>query len=124
MTAPKVNPYTERDARAAELRWTWLSDDRCPRRLVGKRHRERDCWCNDHLNDHAATWRDNEANRHQRFVLWEPYGAHGEALTEVIAAAREDGIRVHIDASVWNPDGRGTVGIRFTAAPLDDEADG
>jgi hypothetical protein len=72
------------------------------------------CWCCSRLNDHAATYRDNPANGNERFVLWEPYGADGDDLADVIAAARADGLRVRIDSSVWNPDGRGTVGIRFT----------
>lgn len=120
------DPYVERDARAAELGWAWLSDNRCPRRLVGKHCRNRyttgGCWCStlgghhNRLNDHAATWRDtgNRPAHGTQFVLWEPYGAHGAELVDVINAAQRDGLRVHIVASVWNPPS--TIGIAFNEA--------
>ncbi|MCV7317253.1 hypothetical protein H7J77_17095 [Mycolicibacillus parakoreensis] len=118
----KLSPYAAREQRAAEIGWTPAQPDfiTCPRHLVGKRCRNDYgyalCWCSSRLNDHGAMWLDNDANRNEQFVLWEPYGADGDELAAIIAAARADGIRVHIDTSVWAPEGRGTVGIRFSAA--------
>lgn len=123
MTNTRTDPYAERDARAAHLGWTYVSDRSCPRRLLGKRCKVSTrrapsdrCWCENGLNVHGGTWRDNPANRNQQFVLWQPYGADGDDLADVIAVARQDGLQVRIDSSVWNPEGRGTVGIRFVMA--------
>jgi hypothetical protein len=92
-----------------------LEYNHCPRRLLRKHCRNQyeysTCWCSSRLNDHADTWRDSDGNR---FVLWEPYGAPGEELPELISAAQQDGLRVDITASVWNPPG--TIGIRFSVA--------
>jgi hypothetical protein len=107
---------SEVDQRANELGWkritVALQDNRCPRRLLRKHCRNEreygDCWCSSRLNDHGDTWRNSDGNR---FVLWEPYGAHGEELANVLAAAHEDGLRVDICPSVWNPPH--TIGIRF-----------
>jgi hypothetical protein len=63
------------------------------------------------LDDHGATWRDSAG---AKFVLWEPYGCSGDELAYLIPLAREDGIRVRLTSSVWNPPG--TVGIRFDRA--------
>ena len=120
----KTDPYADSKARGEALGWTWVSDDACPRRLLGKRCRNgypaktafepcETCWCtrfrlNDRLNDHGNTW---EHHRGFRFVLWEPYGAHGDDLAELIAVAKQDGLRVDVCPSVWNPPH--TVGIRF-----------
>lgn len=116
-----TDPYTERRERANQLGWTQVSEQRCPRRLVGKHCKDMNCWCGTissgdttgsrirRLNDHGATW-----DHHQgfRFVLWEPYGANGDLLAELIALARKDGLLVDICPSVWCPPH--TVGIRFT----------
>ena len=112
-----MNVYAERAARVEQLGWTRVINrgyNRCPRRLVRTHCRNwyeyGACWCCSRLNDHGGTWRDN---RNQRFVLWEPYGADGEELADVIAAARQDGLRVRVVESVWYPPS--TVGIRFDA---------
>lgn len=115
-----TDAYAEQDRRAAAMGWTRDTGrsrfPSCPRRLVGKHCRNGydygTCWCSSRLNDHGDTWRDNAANRNERFVLWEPYGADGDELAAVIAAARADGLRVRMWASVWNPPT--TVGIRFS----------
>jgi hypothetical protein len=108
----------EVEDRLKESGLTKISDYSCPRKLAGKRCQGKDgwrgtglpyCWCHSSLNDHGATYRDS---RGRRFVLWEPYGAFGEVLVEVIVAAHADGLRVHVDGwSPWNP-GR-TLAIEF-----------
>ena len=104
-----------RQKRLTELCWRELSDDGCPLRLVGRQclndrdgYEYGDCWCCSRLNDPSATYTDRPGHR---FVLWEPYGADGDALAEVIAQARTAGLRVTITSSVWNPPS--TIGIRF-----------
>jgi len=62
-------------------------------------------------HDHGATWSNGDG---KRFVLWEPYGAHGEDLAELIEIAHRDRLHVEICPSVWCPPY--TVGIRFTVA--------
>jgi hypothetical protein len=89
--------------------YTQVSDNRCPRRLVGKRHRDLECWCTSRLNDHAATYR-----RHgQRLVLWEPYQASAEDLADVFAAALADGLRVTLHGSSPYFPG-GTLALEFS----------
>lgn len=86
-----------------------VSDTRCPRTLVGKRHREIECWCNCRLNDHAATY----VRHDRRVVLWEPYDAHPGELVVMFTAARADGLRVSLSGmSPWNPGS--TFGIAFS----------
>jgi hypothetical protein len=126
MMPTTTDPYAEREQRANTLGWTFVGDQHCPRRLVGKRCRTgypdrltgtpEMCWCARSgqiyggLNDHGATWRDGDG---RQFVLWEPYGAHGDAVAELVAIARQDGLSVDICPSVWCPPY--TIGIRFTA---------
>jgi hypothetical protein len=113
--------YGDRDRRAAELGWVHVSDDACPRLLVGDHCLNDDdygtCWCSrnqSRLNDHGNTWCDS---RGVRFVLWEPYGADGGELAYLITKhTREVGLRVYICESVWNPPH--TIGIRFEPHPL------
>jgi hypothetical protein len=116
-----VDIYAERDQRAAQLGWTHVSDHACPRRLVGRNclNDYRPCWCSyllpepyrNPLNDHGNTWRGRGG---VQFVLWEPYGADCDELAYLISEhARDDGLRVWITSSVWNPPH--TVGIRFQA---------
>jgi hypothetical protein len=45
-------------------------------------------------------------------VLWEPYGADGKDLAELIEVAHRDRLRVEICPSVWCPPY--TIGIQFT----------
>lgn len=104
---------TEYPQRAAKYGFTNRRDVRCPRTLVGKRCRNRyqpaSCWCSSWLNDHGGGW----TFREERVILWEPYGAGGEELARVLAAATADGLDVRIDsASPWNPGS--TVAIRFS----------
>jgi hypothetical protein len=118
----RTNPYAERDERANQLGWTYVSAQRCPRRLVDKHCRDVNCWCGTisagetagirmrALNDHGPTW-DHEGFR---FVLWGLYGADGDLLLALIALARQDDVEVDICPSVWCPPY--TVGIRFTEA--------
>ena len=118
-----TDPYTESKARGAGLGWAWVSDQRCPRRLVGKHCKDVNCWCGTissgdtvgtrmrHLNDHGNTWRDHQG---VNFVLWEPYGADGDELAELVSIARQDGLQVRVVSSVWNPPH--TVGIAFFCA--------
>jgi hypothetical protein len=113
--------YDEWKQRATMLHWTFVSDDRCPRRLVGRHCLDVRCWCGTvsagdtvgtrlrHLNDHGATWSNGDG---KRFVLWEPYGAECEDLAELIEVAHRDRLRVEICPSVWCPPY--TTGIRFT----------
>jgi hypothetical protein len=113
-----TDPHAEREHRARKLGDTYVSDHSCPRKLVGKRCRNNydygACWCTDftdlgrHLHDHGATWRSRHGTL---FVLWEPYGADGDVLAELVATARHDGLAVRVCESVWNPPH--TIGIRF-----------
>lgn len=122
--ATKVHElYTQQDQRAESLGWKRVSYDSCPRRLVGKRCKraswrnpESRCWCErtgvGRLNDHGSTWRYKGGRyKGQKFVVWEPYGADGDALAALIETAATDGLEVRVTASVWNPPG--TVGIAF-----------
>jgi hypothetical protein len=113
------NPYIERRQRAKTLGWRYISNGCCPLKLVGKRCRRFDCWCEfecsspnfrfQRLNDHGATWRDEFGTR---FVLWEPFGVDFDDLTELATAARQDGLAVRLIGSVYYP--MRTVGIVFT----------
>lgn len=87
------------------------SNNRCPRRLTGKRHRDEDCWCSSRLNDHSATY-----HRHGvQIVLWEPYDVHPEELARVVTAAASDSLSVGLSgASPYNPGS--TVAITFQLA--------
>ena len=74
--------HAERDARAQQMGWTHVSDNGCPRRPVGKRCKTYSrrwpadqCWCENNLNDHSATWRHHPNIGGDKFVLWEPYAA-------------------------------------------------
>lgn len=109
--------WCEALARAANRGWKYVDDRSCPRLLVGKRcldHSRRGsygtCWHHNHLNDHAHRWKDSEGNK---FVLWEPYQANMEDMTEVLTRAREDGLDVM--TSSWGIWTRNIVGLMFTA---------
>lgn len=95
--------------RAAELGWTRVSDNRCPLSLRrrGRRHAGVDCWCTHRLNDHAATWRDTSG---RKFVLWQPYWASVDAITELLPHTRDAGLRMWICPPVYS---NGVIGIRF-----------
>lgn len=95
--------------RMSEYGYERISDGRCPRLLVGKRHDYAGCWCRSRLNDHAATYR-----RHgERVVLWEPYDIYPEELARVAASAAADGLHVVLSGdSPYNPGS--TVAITFT----------
>lgn len=117
--------YGDRDRRAAELGWVHVSDDTCPRLLVGEpcfnEKKVGRCFCSfvptgsgfarNPLNDHGNYWLDS---RGVYFVLWEPYGADGDELANlIIRHTRPLELRVDICESVWNPPH--TIGIRFRA---------
>ena len=111
--------YALRDARALEMGLRHVSDGRCPRRLVGKHHRNLECWCADRLNDHAATYERLDDGR--RLVAWEPYEADALELEPVFAAAAADGLTVTVTgSSPWNPGA--TVAIWFEGALTSGEA--
>ena len=124
MIRHKPDTYDEWKQRGTRIGWAFVSDDRCPRRLVGRHCLDEKCWCGtvtagngdtvgarmSDLNDHGATWSNGDG---KRFVLWEPYGAHGEDLAELIEIAHRDRLHVEICPSVWCPPY--TIGIRFTA---------
>ena len=96
MTTETTTP----EERAEEYGLRRISDGRCPRQLVGKRHLEDKCWCASRLNDHSATY-----TRHgRRLVAWEPYDGYPRDLAEVFEAARADGLSVVVTGmSPWNP---------------------
>ncbi|CAN5120899.1 hypothetical protein BH11ACT1_BH11ACT1_19290 [soil metagenome] len=106
MTA-HLDDWTKRQERYGYKR---ISDSRCPRRLVGKRHLGEQCWCASRLNDHAATY-----TRHgHRLVLWEPYQGYPEDMADMFAAAHADGLRVIVlGSSPYNPGS--TLAIEFGA---------
>jgi hypothetical protein len=120
-----IDLYGDRDRRAAELGWVHVSDDSCPCLLVGEKcmneYTVGRCWCSyvvsqsgfgrNPLNDHGNTWLDHKG---VMFVLWEPYGADGDELANLITKkTRALELRVDICESVWNPPH--TIGIRFRA---------
>lgn len=85
---------------------------RCPRRLVGRGHRtgERGCWCRTRLNDHGATWADEQG---RRAVVWQPYDADGVELAAVVFQAEADGLDVMVTgASPHYPGGSFAVVFR------------
>ena len=98
--------------------------NRCPRQLVGKPCQveafmlgeiDEKCACQSRLNDHSATWRDEDGTE---FVMWERYNAHGEEPLEMLTRAREDGLHVAITTeSVWYP---GHTVARSVSRPTDD----
>lgn len=101
---------TDTDTRAAELGWTHLSRNRCPLRLRGHPHGGLStgrCWCAHRLNDHAGTWRDTTG---RNFVLWQPYGAAVDVITELLPYADDAGLRVMICPAVYSAS---VIGIRF-----------
>ncbi len=106
-TTTHLDAWTQRQE---DRGYEHVSDRRCPRRLVGKRHLYEKCWCCSRLNDHAATY-----NRHgEKLVLWEPYQAHPEELAVVFARAAADGIQVYVHGmSPYYPGG--TLAIEFHA---------
>jgi hypothetical protein len=81
------------------------ADDRCPRRLVDRRHEGDRCWCRTHSNDHGGTFMTRDANEGVRtVVVWQPYGTWAAELEDVLAHARLDGLAVSISgASPYNP---------------------
>lgn len=112
---PKRDYYREHRQRARDMgleRNDRISEpDSCPRRLVGKRHRD-GCWCASQLNDHGGRY--HRVRDRVSVVLWEPYGCSPEELTRVFSAAATDGLAAYVHgSSPWNP-GR-TCAIEFTA---------
>lgn len=108
MTAANVHAR-----RALDMGLRTTSTGSCPRRLVRLPHLERDCWCTSRLNDHGRRYRRGRDDA--PVVLWEPYSAWPEELTEVFTAAEADGLRVSVTgASPWNPGH--TLCIAFVAA--------
>jgi hypothetical protein len=111
-------------SRAAAIGWRYISSNSCPRRLIGKHCKGSKCYCCNgnsgtgyrNLDDHGGTWFcDWHWGPHgEKFVLWAPYAARGEYVAELIRVAEQDGLQVHITASVWNPPH--TVGIMFHPA--------
>jgi len=87
--------------RAADLGLRMTSTGSCPRRLVGLRHVDGQCWCETRLNDHGRRYR---TRGDKPVVMWEPYGADGRDVWVIISDAQADGLMVTLSgASPWNP---------------------
>lgn len=121
-TTPPARPdgsVTGHRNRAAEYGLRQTSTGSCPRRLVRRPHLGFDCWCATLINDHGRRYRIID-DRDTPVVLWEPYNIDGTDLAEVLRAAADDGLRVHITgASPWYP-GR-TVALLFVADGTPDD---